>query len=102
MVINALNANAKVYMADFEDSLAPTWKKVIEGQQNLMDAVNGTISYTAPETGKHYSLNDDPAVLICRVRGLHLPEKHLEFNDKPIAAALVDFACTFIITTGSC
>ncbi|WP_028771627.1 malate synthase A [Shewanella waksmanii] len=95
MVINALNANAKVYMADFEDSLAPTWKKVIEGQQNLMDAVNGTISYTAPETGKHYSLNDDPAVLICRVRGLHLPEKHLEFNDKPIAAALVDFCLYF-------
>ena len=29
MVINALNANVKVFMADFEDSLAPAWNKVI-------------------------------------------------------------------------
>ena len=46
MVINALNANVKVFMADFEDSLAPSWDKVIDGQINLHDAVNGTISYT--------------------------------------------------------
>ncbi len=46
MVINALNANVKVFMADFEDSLAPDWNKVIDGQINLRDAVNGTISYT--------------------------------------------------------
>ena len=39
MVINALNANVKVFMADFEDSLAPDWQKVIEGQDQLRDAV---------------------------------------------------------------
>lgn len=73
MVINALNANVKVFMADFEDSLAPNWGKVIDGQINLRDAVNGTISYTN-EAGKIYQLKPDPAVLVCRVRGLHLPE----------------------------
>ncbi|HFV1018342.1 TPA: hypothetical protein ACH7ZK_004788 [Escherichia coli] len=46
MVINALNANVKVFMADFEDSLAPDWNKVIDGQINLRDAVNGTIKAT--------------------------------------------------------
>lgn len=56
MVINALNANAKVFMADFEDSLAPSWEKVVEGQINLRDAVRGDIEYTAPDTGKHYKL----------------------------------------------
>ena len=55
MVINALNANVKVFMADFEDSLAPDWNKVIDGQINLRDAVNGTISYTN-EAGKIYQL----------------------------------------------
>ncbi|MGT4676721.1 hypothetical protein ACO2CR_22300, partial [Aeromonas caviae] len=70
MVINALNANVKVFMADFEDSLAPEWSKVIEGQINLRDAVNGTISYTN-EAGKIYQLKPNPALLICRVRGLH-------------------------------
>src|SRR5690606_23756521 len=35
MVINALNSGAKVFMADFEDSLAPTWAGVIEGQFSM-------------------------------------------------------------------
>src|ERR1700758_3826683 len=34
MVINALNSGAKVFMADFEDSTAPTWRNVIDGQMN--------------------------------------------------------------------
>jgi len=95
MVINALNANAKVFMADFEDSLAPSWQKVIEGQINLRDAVRGDIEYTAPETGKHYKLGPNPAVLICRVRGLHLKEKHVEFNGQAIPGSLFDFALYF-------
>lgn len=95
MVINALNANAKVFMADFEDSLAPSWQKVVEGQINLRDAVRGDIEYTAPETGKHYKLEPNPAVLICRVRGLHLKEKHVEFNGQAIPGSLFDFALYF-------
>ena len=95
MVINALNADVKVFMADFEDSFAPAWGEVLAGQQNLKDAVNGTISYTNPESGKHYQLNDDPAVLICRVRGLHLPEKHLLWQGEPIPGCLLDFALYF-------
>lgn len=95
MVINALNANAKVFMADFEDSLAPSWEKVVEGQINLRDAVRGDIEYTAPDTGKHYKLGPNPAVLICRVRGLHLKEKHVQFNGKAIPGSLFDFALYF-------
>ncbi|WP_330986076.1 MULTISPECIES: malate synthase A [Enterobacterales] len=94
MVINALNANVKVFMADFEDSLAPNWHKVIDGQINLRDAVNGTISYTN-EAGKIYQLQPDPAVLICRVRGLHLPEKHVTWRGEAIPGSLFDFALYF-------
>lgn len=95
MVINALNAKTKVFMADFEDSLAPSWEKVVEGQINLRDAVRGDIEYTAPDTGKHYKLGPNPAVLICRVRGLHLKEKHVQFNGKAIPGSLFDFALYF-------
>ncbi|EBO7876343.1 malate synthase A [Salmonella enterica] len=94
MVINALNANVKVFMADFEDSLAPDWNKVMDGQINLRDAVNGTISYTN-EAGKIYQLKPDPAVLICRVRGLHLPEKHVTWRGEAIPGSLFDFALYF-------
>ncbi len=95
MVINALNANVKVFMADFEDSMSPAWDKVLDGQVNLRDAVNGNISYTNPSNGKHYQLVDDPAVLICRVRGLHLKEKHVTWHDQIIPGALFDFALYF-------
>jgi len=30
MMINALNSGASAFMADFEDSLSPTWTTVVE------------------------------------------------------------------------
>ncbi|WP_237485488.1 malate synthase A [Vibrio hippocampi] len=95
MVVNALNANVKVFMADFEDSMSPDWSKMLDGQVNLRDANLRQIDFTDPNSGKHYALNNDPAVLICRVRGLHLPEKHVLFNGQSIPGALFDFALYF-------
>ena len=90
MVINALNSGAQVYMADFEDSTAPTWFNVIDGQVNLRDAIRRQIDFTTPE-GKSYSLNDKTATLMVRPRGLHLMERHIKLNGRPIHGALVDF-----------
>ncbi len=95
MIINALNANVKVFMADFEDSLSPTWDNVIQGQVNLRDAVNRNIDFTHADNQKHYSLNEKPAVLIARTRGLHLPEKHITYQGKAIPGCLLDFALYF-------
>jgi malate synthase len=94
MVINALNSGAKTYMADFEDSHAPTWEATIQGQQNLVDAISGSITFESPE-GKRYELRDDPAVLIVRPRGWHLPEKHITVDGRPISGSLFDFALFF-------
>ena len=91
MIINALNADVKVFMADFEDALSPTWRNVIEGHINLRDAVNRTISFADPASGKSYTLKKDPAVLIARVRGLHLDEKHVRRNGKNAPGCLIDF-----------
>jgi malate synthase len=89
MIINALNSGAKVFMADFEDSTSPTWRNVVEGQANLMDAVRGTIRYESEE-GKSYTLGATPAILKVRPRGWHLEEKHLLIDGKPASASLVD------------
>lgn len=94
MVINALNSGAKVFMTDFEDSNAPTWANMMEGQINLRDAIRRTIEFTN-EKGKHYQLNDNPAVLLVRPRGWHLDEKHFLVNDAPIPAGLFDFGLYF-------
>lgn len=94
MVINALNSGAKTFMADFEDSHAPTWKGTIEGQLNLRDAIRRTIEFQSPE-GKSYSLHSTPAVLIVRPRGWHLVEKHLLVEGQPVSASLFDFGLYF-------
>ncbi|MGC1547938.1 MAG: malate synthase A, partial [Rhodanobacter sp.] len=90
MIINALNSGAKVFMADLEDSSAPTFANQLDGQINLRDAVNGTIEFTSLE-GKSYRVKDNPAVLVVRPRGWHLPERHILVDGEPMAGALVDF-----------
>jgi malate synthase len=90
MMINALNSGADVFMADLEDSSAPTWVNMLVGQQNLRDAVRRTIEWRDPASGKEYRLNERTAVLIVRPRGLHLVERHLVVDGKAIAASLCD------------
>jgi malate synthase len=94
MIINALNSGAQVFMADFEDSNSPTWSNVMDGQVNLRDAVDRTISYTSPE-GKRYQLAEQTATLLVRPRGWHLNEKHVRVGGKPISASLFDFGLYF-------
>ncbi len=94
MVINALNSGARVFMADFEDSNAPTWNNNVQGQLNLRDAVRGAIEHQSPE-GKRYRLNEKTAVLMVRPRGWHLLETHLFIDGKPVPAALFDFGLFF-------
>ena len=92
MIINALNAPVRAFMADFEDSCSPTWENVIHGQVNLSDAIRRTISFSDRATGKVYRLGERTATLIVRPRGWHLPEKHVRINGEPVSAALFDFA----------
>jgi malate synthase len=90
MAINALNSGADGFMADFEDANAPTWANMIEGHVNLRDAIEGTISYDGSD-GRHYELGPDPATLLVRPRGWHLPERHALAGGEPVAGALFDF-----------
>lgn len=94
MLINALNSGADIFMADFEDANSPTWNNMVEGQQNLIEAIANTISYKSPE-GKEYRLNPKTAVLMVRPRGWHLNEKHCLINGEEISASLFDFGLFF-------
>jgi malate synthase len=94
MLINALNSGAKVFMADFEDANTPTWQNMVQGQINLIDAIERRIDFTSPE-GKDYKLNETVATLMPRPRGWHLPEKHVLVDDKPMSGSLFDFGMFF-------
>lgn len=91
MVINALNSDAKTFMADFEDSTAPSWENIMDGQQNLKDAIKKTISFTNKDKTKQYKLHAKTAVLLVRPRGLHLNDKHLLIGGEQISGSLLDF-----------
>ena len=95
MVINALNSGAKVFMADFEDSNSPTWNNLMEGQINLRDAINKTITFENLQKGKTYQLNNTTAILLVRPRGLHLNDKHLLVDGEEMSGSLVDFGLYF-------
>jgi malate synthase len=91
LVINALNSGAKGFMADFEDANSPTWRNQVEGHVNLIDAIEGTITYDSEEDQKHYELVENPATLLVRPRGWHLDEKHLRMDSETVAGAFMDF-----------
>lgn len=95
MVINALNSGAKTFMACFEDATSPTWANMLEGQLNMKDAVRRTIEFEQHSTGKTYKLNDEPAVLMIRPRGLHLLEKNVVIDGESIAGSFFDFGLYF-------
>jgi len=87
MTVNALNSGARVWLADFEDATAPTWQNLVEGQLNLIDALERRIDFTTPE-GKAYTLRPDAelATVVVRPRGWHLDEAHLLVDGEPVSA----------------
>jgi len=94
MMINALNSGARVFMADLEDALSPTWANVVGGQLALRDAVRGNLEFRSPE-GKEYRVGERPAQLLVRPRGWHLTEGHLRVDGEPVSASLFDFGLYF-------
>jgi len=92
MLINALNSGAKVFMADFEDATSPTWDELVQGQANLKAYWLGRLHFRDPDSDKHYEVGEDPAVLMVRPRGLHLPEDHVAVDGQRVAGAFFDFA----------
>src|SRR5574343_2084880 len=54
-MINALNAGASAFMADFEDATSPGWGNIMAGHHNVCDAWAGTLSHPGPD-GQPYRL----------------------------------------------
>ncbi len=98
MVINAPERKCEsAFMADLKTLLAPDWNKVIDGQINLRDAVNGTISYTN-EAGKIYQLARSASRIdLPCTRSTRRVKTHVT-GGEAIPGSLFDFACTFSTT----
>lgn len=98
MIINALNTSVRTYMSDFEDSCAPTWENILDGQLHLYDAVRHQIDFHSGQNGKSYAVSRNGRhvpVLMVRPRGWHMEEKHITVDGEPISASLFDFGVFF-------
>ncbi|KAH7099034.1 malate synthase [Auriculariales sp. MPI-PUGE-AT-0066] len=93
MVVNALNSGAQCFMADYEDSNAPSWANLLNGQINLRDAIRRKIDFE--QGGKSYKLSQKPATLLVRPRGWHLDEPRLTVDNRPVSGSLFDFGLHF-------
>jgi len=94
MMINALNSGAKVFMADFEDALSPTWDNVVTGHWAVHEAVRRRLTFQTDE--KTYALKDSGlATLVIRPRGWHLDDGHLLVDGSPVSASIFDFGLAF-------
>jgi malate synthase len=110
MVINMLSrtetgARADAAMLDFEDSMKPSWENVMHGVENLIGAVDGSLTFSKParagQPSKQYRIDiEDMPLLMVRVRGLHLDESNVHVDGVPVAAGLFDLALSAWHTAG--
>jgi malate synthase len=89
-VINALNSDANVFMADFEDATAPTWANMLCGQEILYRAVHNELSWSANQHSTYRLHAERKTVLMVRPRGLHLDEKHVQTDGQALSGLLFD------------
>jgi malate synthase len=91
MMIGALNSGARVFMADVEDSLSPSWRNIVDGQRNFRDAADRSISFERPD-GSVDRLAERTATLVLRARGLHMTERRVEVDGEHPSASIFDVA----------
>lgn len=102
MIINMLNRNengdrADMAMLDFEDSMKPSFRNVLDGYKNVISAVSENLTFYSKD--KKYHLNpNDMANIMVRTRGLHLNEVNIKIDGEPIAAGLLDLVVNFYHT----
>ncbi|MCB0353207.1 MAG: malate synthase A [Bdellovibrionales bacterium] len=106
MVINMLSRNsdgirADCAMLDFEDSMKPSWRNVVDGVHNVIEAAKGELFFVQPASDgkpeKKYALNpNDMPVVMVRCRGLHLEETNVKIDGTPISAGLLDLALCYL------
>ena len=82
-------------MADFEDSNAPTWDNLIQGQINRRATRSPAHDQPSPAGRQAIRLNDKIATLLVRPRGWHLDEKHVLVDGQRVSGGLFDFALFF-------
>ena len=91
LVVKMLNSGAPGVMLDLEDSMANAWPHLVLGVHNILEALNGTLTYDDRKRGRTVGITPSSTVIWNRVRGLHLSQAGI-VPDRPTSASLFDLA----------
>ncbi|TNV80021.1 hypothetical protein FGO68_gene9116 [Halteria grandinella] len=91
-VVNALNAGADVFMADFDDALSPTWPNVLGGHYNLIKAIRRNLRFYDTDKRKEYAVMEINSQIFIQPRSLGREEGHMLVEGLPVSATLFDLA----------
>ncbi len=100
MFINALNpgpggSRATGDLDDDEDAGGHRFVDTVTAAHNRLSAVERTLTYTNPDTGKRYNIQDgDLPFFMHREKGLHLDEPEVTIDGDPMPAAILGTALT--------
>jgi malate synthase len=100
LVVKMLNSGAPGVMLDLEDSAANQWDHTLRGIHNILEALNGRLTYFDRKRNETVGIKPGSTVIFTRPRGLHihqagvLPGELLSASlfDVAMVAYQVDFA----------
>lgn len=91
LVVKMLNSGAPGVMLDLEDSMANYWPNLMQGIDNILAALRGSLTYFDKKRSQTVAIKPSKTVIWNRARGLHLSQAGV-FKDEAIAASLFDVA----------
>ncbi len=94
LLVSMCNSGDPGCMPDGEDSITTDWENVRAAQQNTIEAIKGTLTWTDPATGRRARVEPGAQVVYYRPRGLHLSDARV-FPGREVSASLFDLAAVF-------
>jgi malate synthase len=91
LVVKMLNSGAPGVMLDLEDSIANSWEHNQRGIKNVLEALNGRLTYLDQKRDRMVEIRGSKTVIFTRARGLHLHQAGVLLGEL-LPAALFDVA----------
>jgi malate synthase len=91
LVVKMLNSGAPGVMLDLEDSMANRWSNLMRAIDNVLAALDGSLSYFDKKRNLDVPIKESGTVIFTRPRGLHISQAGL-LKDELVSASLFDVA----------
>ena len=92
LVVKMLNSGSPGVMLDLEDSMANSWPHLMAGVRNILQALDGSLTYDDKKRGRQVGIEPSATVIWNRVRGLHLGQAGVMPGGAMTPASLFDLA----------